>query len=108
MSEWIDVERETENKEKDNIWEPETVGESIQGIYIEKEENVGQFKSKMYFLKTEEGEKKIWGSTVLDDLMGKVPLGSEVRITYQGKQPSKSGRQPWKDYKVQYRSVKKS
>jgi len=22
MSEWIDVERETENKEKDNIWEP--------------------------------------------------------------------------------------
>jgi hypothetical protein len=108
MSEWIDVERETENKEKDNIWEPETVGESIQGIYIEKEENVGQFKSKMYFLKTEEGEKKIWGSTVLDNLMGKVPLGSEVRIIYQGKQPSKSGRQPWKDYKVQYRSVKKS
>jgi hypothetical protein len=107
MSEWIVVEKETEEKEKDNIWEPEAIGESIQGIYIEKEEDVGQYKSNMYCIKTEKGEKKIWGATVLDDLMVKVPLGSEVLITYQGKQPSKTGRNPWKDYKVQYRPVKK-
>ncbi len=107
MSEWIEVEKEMEEKEKDDMWEPEAIGESIQGIYIEKEENVGQYKSNLYYIKTEDGEKKIWGSTVLDDLMAKVPLGSEVLITYQGKQPSKTGRNPWKDYKVQYRPVKK-
>jgi hypothetical protein len=108
MSEWVEVERDMEEKEKDNMWEPEAIGESIQGIYIEKEEDVGQYRSNLYTIKTkEEGEKKFWGSTVLDDLMGKVALGSEVLITYQGKQPSKKGKNPWKDYKVQYRTVKK-
>ncbi|HMK54946.1 MAG TPA: hypothetical protein VK444_09245 [Methanobacteriaceae archaeon] len=108
MSEWIEVERDTEEKEKDSMWEPEAIGESIQGIYIEKEEDVGQYKSNLYNLKTkDEGEKKFWGSTVLDELMGKVPLGHEVLIIYQGKQPSKKGKNPWKDYKVQHRPVEK-
>jgi hypothetical protein len=104
MSEWIDVKRDEDEKEKSVIWEPEISGDSIQGIYIEKEEEVGQFSSNLYTIKTDQDvEMKIWGSTVLDELMKKVPMGHEVRITYQGKQPSKSGKKAWKDYKVQYR-----
>lgn len=107
MSEWIEVQRDVEEKDKDNIWEPAAVGESIQGIYIEKEENVGQFKSNLYTIKNKEkGEIKFWGSKVLDELMGKVPFGNEVLITYQGTQPSKKGKNPWKDYRVQHRTLK--
>jgi hypothetical protein len=105
MSEWIEVKRDVEEKEKNNKWEPEVIGETIQGIYIEKEEDVGQYSSTLYTIKTKEGEMKFWGSTVLDNLMSKVPLGHEIRISYQGKQPSKRGKNPWKDYKILHRKM---
>jgi hypothetical protein len=105
MSEWIEVKRDVEEKEKNNMWEPEVIGETIQGIYIEKEEDVGQYSSTLYTIKTKEGEMKFWGSTVLDNLMSKVPLGHEIRISYQGKQPSKKGKNPWKDYKILHRKM---
>lgn len=104
MSDWIEVKKEEEEKVETKMWEPEAVGESIEGSYIDKEEDVGQYKSNLYTIKNKEGEEvKFWGSTVLDDLMGKVPLSSEVKIIFQGKQPSKSGRNPWKDYQVLYK-----
>jgi hypothetical protein len=37
--------------------------------------------------------------------MNKVPIGHEIRISYQGKQPSKKGKNPWKDYKVLHREL---
>ena len=106
MSEWVEVTRdEEEKKEKDVIWNPSAMGESIQGIYIDKEENVGQYKSNMYAIKNKDGEIKFWGSTVLDSLMEKVPFGNEVRVTFNGTQPSKNGKNQWKDYKVEYRPI---
>ncbi|WP_321421738.1 hypothetical protein [uncultured Methanobacterium sp.] len=103
MSEWTEVKRDEDEVEKPTFWEPEAVGESLQGKYIDLEENVGKFKSNLYTIRTNEGEIKIWGSTVLDELMRKVNLNNEVRITFNGKQPSKSGKNPWKDFKVEYR-----
>ncbi len=103
MSEWMEVKREEEEKEPVKMWEPDTVGEFIQGIYIDREEDVGQFKSNLYNVKTKDGEVKFWGSTVLDSLMEKVPLSSEVKITFQGKKPSKTGKKAWKDYNVMYK-----
>lgn len=103
MSQWKEVKREEEQNEKPNFWEPNVVGETLQGTYIDIEEDVGQFKSKLYTIRTSEGEVKVWGSTVLDGLMEKVDLGVEVRITFKCKQPSKSGKNPWKDFKVEYR-----
>ncbi|MFA0834583.1 MAG: hypothetical protein ACC609_11315 [Methanobacterium formicicum] len=103
MSEWTEVKRDEEKVEKTTFWEPAAIGETIQGKYIDLEEDVGQFKSNLYTIRTTEGEVKIWGSTVLDELMRKVNLNNEVRITFNGKQPSKSGKNPWKDFKVEYR-----
>jgi hypothetical protein len=103
MSQWKEVKREEEEKEKTKFWEPDVIGETLQGTYIDLEENVGQFKSNLYTIRTNEGEVKVWGSTVLDGLMDKVDMGLEVRITFNGKQPSKSGKNPWKDFKVEYR-----
>jgi len=103
MSQWKEVKRDEEEVEKPTFWEPAAQGETLEGKYIDLEEDVGQYKSKLYTIRTSEGEVKAWGSTVLDELMRKVDLGNEVRITYNGKQPSKSGRNPWKDFKVEYR-----
>lgn len=104
MSDWIEVSSEDEEKEQVKMWEPDAVGESIQGRYIDKEEGVGQFKSNLYTIKTQKGEEiKFWGSTVLDNLLEKVPLSCEVKIIFQGKKPSKSGKNPYKDYKVMYK-----
>lgn len=104
MSDWVEVKREDDKEENSTIWEPEVIGESIEGLYIEKEENVGQFKSNLYSIKTsDEVENKIWGSKVLDGLMENIEIGMEVRITFNGKQPSKTGKNPWKDYKVEFK-----
>ena len=103
MSEWKEVKKEKDEIEKPTYWEPEAIGETLQGKYIDLEENVGQFKSKLYTIKTSQGEMKVWGSKVLDELMKKVDMGLEVRITYNGKQPSKTGKNPWKDFKLEYR-----
>lgn len=103
MSQWKEVKRDEEEKEKTKFWEPDVIGETLQGTYIDLEENVGQFKSNLYTIRTSEGEVKVWGSTVLDGLMEKVDMGLEVRITFNGKQPSKSGKNPWKDFKLEYR-----
>ena len=103
MSQWKEVKRDEDEVEKPAFWEPEAIGEPLQGTYIDLEENVGQVKSNLYTVRTTQGEMKIWGSKVLDELMKKVDLGLEVRITFNGKQPSKSGKNPWKDFKVEYR-----
>ena len=104
MSDWIEVKKDEDEKEQTKMWEPEAIGESIQGIYIDKEEDVGQYKSNLYTIKNGKNEEiKFWGSTVLDDLMEKVPLSNEVKIIFQGKQPSKNGKNFWKDYKVLYK-----
>jgi hypothetical protein len=103
MSDWKEVKRDEDEVEKPTFWEPQVIGETLQGTYIELEENVGQFKSNLYTIRSSEGEVKIWGSKVLDELMKKVDMGMEVRITYNGKQPSKTGKNPWKDFKVEYR-----
>lgn len=95
MSEWIDVERETENKEKDNIWEPETVGESIQGIYIEKKRMWGSSRVRCTSLKPRRREENL-GSTVLDDLMGRflwaVRCASYIRANNPQNQADNPGR----------------
>ena len=103
MNDWQEVKRDVDEIEKPTYWEPEAIGETLEGTYIDLEEDVGQFKSKLYTIKTSQGEMKVWGSKVLDELMKKVDMGLEVRITYNGKQPSKTGKNPWKDFKVEYR-----
>jgi len=100
MTDWIEVSNDDEEKEQAKMWEPDAIGESIQGKYIDKEE----IKSNLYTIKTQKGEEiKFWGSTVLDNLLEKVPLSCEVKIIFQGKKPSKSGKNPYKDYKVMYK-----
>ena len=68
------------------IYKFENPEDSITGVLLEKLSNIGANESNMYALETKEGFQKIWGSTVLDNLMAYVKVGDIVRITFQGKE----------------------
>jgi hypothetical protein len=78
------------------------VGDSIEGVYISKKENVGVNNSNVYVLRTEEGELVgVWGSTVLDAKFEKIALDTQVAIEFIGSKMNKSGKgKPYKDFFV--------
>lgn len=81
--------------------EPELVG-----TLVKVEDNVGPNGSTMYTIKNEAGEPvKMWGSTVLDDKMGMIPLGSEVKIVYNGKVQNEKTKRTYKSFDVYYKGT---
>lgn len=78
-----------------DVWDKEI---AIQGELVKTESDIGPNKSNMYTIKTDDGEVKVWGSTVLDDKLLGVPAQTYVKIEYEGKLKSKKG--------VEYHSYK--
>lgn len=84
-----------------NVWKPQTEETSIVGILI-KVEPKGSTTSlgSKYYLENKEGQHLVWGSTVLDDRMSIVQVGTLVRITYKGTVKN-TKKQDVKIYKVE-------
>lgn len=83
-----------------NIWKPEEEGDSIEGVLINKETEVGDYKSNAYAIETKDNKQMlVWGCTILDDRMKYVEAGDQIKITYKGVEQNKKG-QPVKIYKV--------
>ena len=60
-------------------------GSEVIGLFVGKEENVGENNSIVYTLESPSGEMiSIWGSTVLDLRLKNIKVGEEVRIVYLG------------------------
>lgn len=74
-----------------DIWEAKQVGDNVEGIYIDKEENVGKYSSNAYILENEGKPVMVWGSTIIDRRMALVKIGEYVRITFKELRPSKHG-----------------
>jgi len=73
-----------------NVWKPAETGESITGVVVSKTpKNESTGLSAKYQLENENGMFLIWGSVVLDDRLQYVPVGSKVRITFEGKTKNK-------------------
>ena len=73
-----------------NVWKPKDIGDSIMGVVVNKtpkDESTGL--SAKYQLENQEGMFLVWGSTVLDDRFQYVPVGSKVRITFEGRTKNK-------------------
>ncbi|OED29924.1 hypothetical protein [Methanosphaera sp. WGK6] len=70
-----------ENMEE--FWNPEEESE-IQGIVVDKLENIGKYKSKLYKIQDKTIIYNIWGKTQLDRLMETVMIGDKIQITYNG------------------------
>jgi hypothetical protein len=79
---------------------------SIQGIYLVKEEGVGENNSNIYTLETKDGETvSIWGSTVLDGKFRQVKPGQEVLITYLGKEKNPKTGRTYHNFDLKYRDT---
>lgn len=75
-------------------------GDSIEGRYIAKNENVGTNKSNVYIIEVEGGKKiGVWGSTVLDSKFQNIGVGKMVAIEYVGEKKGKTGK-TYKDFRV--------
>ena len=73
-----------------NVWKPAQAGDSIIGVLVNKtpkDETNGL--SAKYHLENSQGMILVWGSAVLDDRMQYVPVGSKVRITFEGQTKNK-------------------
>lgn len=87
--------------EQPDTWKPTEKGDSIAGVLIAKKENVGENKSKLYTLETQEdGVKSVWGSAVLDMRMELAKVGEFITIEFKGREDSSKGKQPTKIFKV--------
>jgi hypothetical protein len=77
------------------------IGDSIEGVYLSRKDDVGLNKKKIYILRTAEGELVgVWGSTVLDARMEPVRPGQTVGIEYLGSKKPKSGGKNYHDFYV--------
>ena len=83
-----------------NVWKPENEGDQIEGELVSKRENVGPNESKTYYLKKDNKQTMIWGSTVLDSRMDFINVGDYIKVTFKGTQENKKG-QPTKIFKVE-------
>lgn len=92
----------TEVKEEDGeIYEFTEEGDSLEGTYESIQENIGENNSRLYSIKLEdESVAKIWGTFVLDSRMAKVPIGSKIKIQYNGKKESKKSGRQYHDFSV--------
>jgi hypothetical protein len=78
--------------ETSNRWEPKTVGERLVGKYCKNEPSEFRGKkNRIYTIKTEDhpirdqdGLVVFYGTTVLNDLLGKIKPGYDVDIVYLG------------------------
>lgn len=89
-------------------WKPENKGDTIQGLYTAKKENVGVNNSNIYLIHVDGQDEptSVWGSTVLDTKFQEISIGAEVKIEFLGKVRSKAP-QPYKDFKVLYKPAPK-
>ena len=83
------------------IWNYENDGDFLEGILVQKQEEVGENKSWMYSIETPEGVKNVWGSAVLDSRMALAKVGDKIKITFKGLGELKAGRNPPKIFKVE-------
>lgn len=83
-------------------WTYEKDGDFIEGILVKSESEVGVNKSNIYTLETTPGTFiGVWGSTILDQRMSLVNIGSKIKITYKGLSKKKAGKNPAKIFRVE-------
>ena len=83
-------------------WKYEKDGDFIEGIVVNKQEDIGVNKSKLYSIETsEKGVKNVWGATILDSRMNFVKVGDKVKITYKGLAEAQGGKNAAKIFKVE-------
>ncbi len=74
-----------------DTWKPQEANESIEGIFIKAEPNVGTNKSMLYSIDVAGKPWAVWGSAILDPKMVAVKLSDLIKIVFTGKGEAKGG-----------------
>jgi len=82
-----------------NSWQPQ-VNEVIQGSLVQMKSDIGPNNSNVYVIQTEQGDVDIWGTTVLDQELPKIQIGTSIRIQYLGEKENPSTGRTYKSFKV--------
>lgn len=67
-----------------NIWKPTEEGDTLEGVYISKEEGKGDFGSNSYLVENATGQVMFWGSAVIDERMKFCKISDRIKIVYKG------------------------
>jgi len=93
---WNEVPKDDTQKEK-TVY----VGPVVQGVLEDVREHIGENDAKMYVIRTEEhGLLSVWGTTVLNDKLESLTVGTEVKIELTGTQKPKAGGKAYFVFKV--------
>jgi hypothetical protein len=99
VEEWVEVGGGGDEQAHDFDLEP-----TLNGVYVEKREGVGSNNSNIYVIENKQNIRVgMWGSTVIDDRMKKIDIGTEIKVEYIGKKKSANNR-----YVKQFRVFKKA
>lgn len=83
-----------------SLWKPENDGDSIEGVLIKVETNVGTNNSNLYTIEVDKKPISVWGSTLLDPKMAAAKIGDLLRIEYKGLGEAKTGHSAPKIFKL--------
>jgi uncharacterized OB-fold protein len=82
-------------------WQKDTQ-KVIEGTVVDfKQDIMGKPGANVIVLETEDGPKTVWLDKVLSSYPDLVEIGTKVRITFLGKEKSKSGPNMFNNYKVE-------
>jgi len=73
-------------------WIYDKEGESIEGILINSQKDIGPNKSMLYSIETPNGVVNVWGAIILDGKMALTQIGDKIKITFKGLGEAKPGK----------------
>ena len=101
-----------EVKAPDGVWRAKSIGEVLEGEYLEREEDADSYHRNKYYF-TDNGMLKdngrpvglngrvaVFGSITLDERMSMIPIGANVAIIYCGEKVNQGFKAPTKLFTV--------
>ncbi|MFW6173242.1 MAG: hypothetical protein ACOC5T_05805 [Elusimicrobiota bacterium] len=80
-------------------------GDTIVGVFKGKREGIGKNDGTIYEIKTEDGMRGIWGSTVIDTRFKNLEEGEMIKVVYKGQTKSKKSGREYYDYDVYHKQA---
>jgi hypothetical protein len=91
------------NPETSKTWDFEKDGAVLIGTLLGVKQHVGANDSNIYNVRMDDNETVgFWGSTVLDDKMAEVPVGSRLKVEFQGTKTNPKTNRNFKVFEVLY------
>lgn len=81
------------------MWLPKDPNDSIEGVFIGMQTEVGENNSNLYTVEIDKKQLSFWGCTVLDGKMLSIKPGQQIKIVFLGMK-QKEGKREYKDYDV--------